>query len=96
LHLPTTPDAVVRAYLSDLAHGHTDAAAAYLASGSPTEEGFMHGARIAAIHSVNNGDGTYNVTADVVTRNGRYRVIATVAALPYGMLITDHFSMKPP
>lgn len=95
LHLPSTPDAVVRAYLSELARGHSDAAAAYLASGSPTEESFMRGAQITDIRTVNNGDGTYNVTADVITRDGRYRIVATVAALPYGMLITDHFSMKP-
>jgi hypothetical protein len=85
----------VRAYLNALAHGRREAATNYLASGSPTEESFMRGARIADIHTVDNGDGTYNVTADVIARDGRYRVIATVAALPYGMLITDHFAMRP-
>lgn len=92
---PTTPDGVVRAYLSALARGRRAAAASYLASGTPTEA-FMKGAHIADVQSVDNGDGTYNVSADVVTSHGRYRVIAIVAALPYGMLITDHFSIRPP
>ncbi len=96
LRVPRTPDGVVRAYLSALAAGRQTTATTYLASGSPTEASFMRGARITDIRSTSNGDGTYNVTADVIARGGRYRIIATVAALPYGMLITDHFSIKPP
>lgn len=84
----------MRAYLSALVHGDDSAATEYLASGSPTEQ-FVRGGRIQDISSIDNGDGTYQVTADVATRDGRYYVIATVAALPYGMLITDHYHIKP-
>jgi hypothetical protein len=94
LHVPKSPEGVVRAYLSALVHGDDNAAAQYLASGSPTEQ-FVRGGRIEDVSSVDNGDGTYQVTADVSTRDGRYYVIATVAALPYGMLITDHYHIKP-
>lgn len=94
LHVPKSPAGVVRAYLSALVHGNDTAAATYLASGSPSEQ-FVRGGHIEDISSVDNGDGTYQVTADVSTNDGRYYVIATVAALPYGMLITDHYHIKP-
>jgi hypothetical protein len=94
LHVPKSPEGVVRAYLSALVHGNDVEATQYLASGSPTEQ-FMRGGHVEDISSVDNGDGTYQVTADVSTREGRYYVIATVAALPYGMLITDHYHIKP-
>jgi hypothetical protein len=88
------PVAVVRAYLYALARGNTSQATSYLASGSP-DEPFMRGARVADVESTSNGDGTYLVTADVRARGGSYRVTCTVAALPQGMVITDHFYVKP-
>ena len=89
------PTEVVRAYLYALARGNTAQAISYLASGSPEEPFMRDGARIGAIESTSNGDGTYLVTADVRTRSGHYRVTCTVAALPQGMVITDHFYVKP-
>lgn len=88
------PDAVVRAYLYALARGNAAEAASYLASGEPAEP-FMRGARIEALQSTSNGDGTYLVTADVRASSGEYRITCTVAALPQGMMITDHFYVKP-
>lgn len=87
------PNAIVRAYLYALAHGDTLQATSYLASGEPAEP-FMRGARVGEIQSTNNGDGTYLVTADVRARTGEYRVTCTVADLPQGMVITDHFYVK--
>lgn len=88
------PAEVVRAYLYALEHGNASQAASYLAFGDPAEP-FMRGAHVADIESSNNGDGTYLVTADVRARTGEYRVTFTVAALPQGMVITDHFYIKP-
>jgi hypothetical protein len=94
LREPRTPEGIVRAYLTDLARGDRDAAASYLSSGAPTED-FMRGGHVGSITTFNNGDGTYQVTANVSTPDGRYYVIATVAALPYGLLITDHYHIRP-
>lgn len=47
------------------------------------------------VRSSSNGDGTYRVTADVTTDGGEYYITFTVAAMPQGMLITDHFFIKP-
>ncbi len=55
----------------------------------------MRDARVGDVESTSNGDGTYLVTADVHAATGSYRVTCTVAALPQGMVITDHFYVKP-
>lgn len=89
------PTEVVRAYLYALARGNVSQARSYLASGSPEEPFMRDDARVGAIESSSNGDGTYLVTADVHAKDGNYRVTCTVAALPQGMLIMDHFYVKP-
>lgn len=88
------PTDVVRAYLNALSHGNESQASSYLESGEPAEP-FMRNAHIVDMQSANNGDGTYLVSADVHARSGKYRVTFTVAALPEGMVITDHFYVKP-
>lgn len=89
------PTDVVRAYLYALARGNDSQASRYLASGEPEEPFMSDGAHVGDIESSNNGDGTYLVTADVRAKSGNYRVTFTVAALPEGMVITDHFYVKP-
>lgn len=88
------PTDIVRAYLSALSRGNDSQASSYLESGEPAEP-FMRNARIVDMQSASNGDGTYLVSADVRSRSGRYRVTFTVAPLPEGMVITDHFYVKP-
>lgn len=85
----------MRAYLYALARDNTLQARAYLASGSPEEPFMRDDARVGAVESSSNGDGTYLVIADVHAKSGNYRVTCTVAALPQGMVITDHFYLKP-
>ncbi len=93
--ITSDPTDVVRAYLYALARGDESEAESYLASGEPSETFMRDDGRIGDISSTDNGDGTYLVTADVRSSSGRYRVTFTVAALPQGMLITDHFYVKP-
>lgn len=87
----------MRAYLYALSRGARAEAENYLASGSgaPSEDFMANGGRIADVRSSPNGDGTYRVIADVRAASGEYYITFTVAALPQGMLITNHFYIKP-
>ncbi len=87
----------MRSYLDALARGDRSGAENYLASGSgaPSEDFMQDHARIADIRSAANGNGTYRVTADVRATTGEYYITFTVATLPQGTLITEHFYIKP-
>lgn len=83
---------VVRSYIGALASGRPQAAAAYLANGSPDQDSFVDaGSRIGSISSSRNTNGTYHVDANVVTASGTYAMSFTVSATNR---ITDHVGVK--
>lgn len=86
---------VVRSYLDALARGDRTSAGAYLAHGSPSETFMSQDARIESIHSANVGPQQYQVTADVQTSTGEYYITFNLEQGPAGLLITDHYSIKP-
>ena len=84
--------AIVRAYISSLARGDSATAAGYLASGLPTES-FINPnvtVNVADLRTSRNGDGSYAVTAQIVTSKGTYVASFTLRMGTYGMQITDH------
>jgi hypothetical protein len=86
--------AIVRSYLSSLAHGDRAAAAGYLAHGLPNETFMSPGSHIESIRSSTLGSRQYHVTADVVTASGEYYALFRVEEGPSGLQITDHYSIK--
>lgn len=83
---------VVRSYIDALRNGRPQAAAAYLANGSPDQDSFVDaGARISSLTSSRNANGTYHVDANVVTASGTYAMSFTVSA---SNRITDHVGVK--
>ncbi|MFZ0031835.1 MAG: hypothetical protein WAK84_08175, partial [Candidatus Cybelea sp.] len=86
---------LVRSYLGALASGDKTKAASYLARGTPTETFMTSDSHIESIRSANVGAQQYQVTADVQTTSGEYYVTFTVEQGPTGLLITDHYSIKP-
>jgi hypothetical protein len=84
--------AIVRAYISALAHGDSATAAGYLASGLPTES-FINpevGVNVADLRTNRNDNGSYAVTAQIVTSKGTYIASFTLRMGTYGMQITEH------
>jgi hypothetical protein len=86
---------LVRSYLGALAGGDKARAASYLAHGTPTETFMNSNSHIESIRSANVGAQQYQVTADVQTASGEYYVTFTVEQGPTGLLITDHYAIKP-
>jgi hypothetical protein len=85
---------VVRSYLEAVARGDQSTAAGYLTSGLPNESYMTPSAKIASISSDKNADGTYKVTADVITPKGEYFETFRVENGPYGYQISDHYTIK--
>jgi hypothetical protein len=84
--------AIVRAYVNALAHGDSATAAGYLASGLPTES-FINpevGVNLADLRTSRNDNGSYAVTAQIVTSKGTYIASFTLRMGTYGMQITEH------
>ncbi len=84
--------AIVRAYVASLARGDSSTAAGYLASGLPTES-FINpnvSVNVADLRTTRNNDGSYAVTAQIVTSKGTYFASFTLRAGAYGMQITEH------
>lgn len=82
----------MRAYIGALARGDSATAAGYLASGLPTES-FINPevtVNVADLRTSHNGDGSYGVTAQIVTSKGTYIASFTLRMGTYGMQITDH------
>lgn len=86
---------LVRSYLDALAHGDRTTAATYLTHGLPSESFMNQGARIESIRSASVGPQEYHVTADVFTTSGEYYATFTVEAGPSGLVIADHYWIKP-
>jgi hypothetical protein len=84
--------AIVRSYVASLARGDSATAAGYLASGIP-DESFINpnvSVSLASVNAARNGDGSFTVTAQIVTSKGSYLETFTLRPDPYGMQITDH------
>jgi outer membrane biosynthesis protein TonB len=86
---------VVRSYLQAMAQGDRQAASAYLANGEPTESFLNAGAAIGSIRSTALGGSRYRVTADVRASGMEYYETFTLEPGPGGLLITDHYWIKP-
>lgn len=87
--------AAVRAYLGALARGDESTATSYLSKGLPSETFMNASAHINSIESTKNANGSYTVTADVTTASGEYFSTFTVEHTPFGMQITDHYTIRP-
>ena len=61
----------------------------------PTETFMNSNSHIESIRSANVGAQQFQVTADVQTTSGEYYVTFTVEQGPTGLLITDHYAIKP-
>ena len=84
--------AIVRAYIAALARGDSATAAGYLANGLPSES-FVNpdvSVNITDLQTSRNGDGSYGVTAQIVTSKGTYIESFILKMGTYGMQITDH------
>jgi hypothetical protein len=84
--------AIVRAYINALAHGEPATATGYLANGIPTES-FLNpnvAVSITNLGAEPNGDGSYEITAQIQTSKGNYLETFTVKPGPYGLQITSH------
>lgn len=84
--------AIVRAYINALADGEPATATGYLANGIPTES-FLNpnvAVRITNLGAEPNGDGSYEITAQIQTSKGNYLETFTVKPGPYGLQITSH------
>ena len=95
---PTAPaslgpaERLVERYIDALKRGDTGAAAAMLASGSPTESAFIGSStRIQSLSQRRNADGSYKVDADLATSKGEYFITFTVS----GGIITAKTAIKP-
>jgi hypothetical protein len=87
--------AVVRSYLAALVRGDRGTASSFLVQGSPNEP-FVGGAtQIESIRSAPLGDARYKVTADVRTSGGEYYGTFTLEPGPDGLLIAEHYWIKP-
>jgi hypothetical protein len=86
--------ALVRSYLHALARGDQPTATDYLVSGLPNETYMTSAAKINSVDGVKNSDGSYKVTADVSTAEGEYFETFTVKNGPYGLQISDHYTIK--
>ncbi len=89
---PEHAASIVNAYIAALARGDSSTAAGYLASGLPTET-FINPnvtVNVSDLRTSRNSDGSYNVTAQVVTSKGTYFTSFTLRVGPYGMQITEH------
>jgi len=87
--------AIVNAYIAALARGDSATATDYLASGLPTES-FINpnvSVTVNGLHASRNTDGSYNVSAEVVTSKGTYLATFTLKMGAYGMQITGHNAM---
>ncbi|MDQ2662761.1 MAG: hypothetical protein M3Y18_01855 [Candidatus Eremiobacteraeota bacterium] len=83
--------AVVRAYVNALSEGQPGAASAYLASGSPDQDSYIDAsARLSAVSTVRNADGSYRVQGNLETGTGAYAMTFTVR----GGKIIDHVGVK--
>ncbi len=83
---------LVERYIDALKRGDTGAAAAMLASGSPTESAFIGSStRIQSLSQRRNADGSYKVDADLATSKGEYFITFTVS----GGIITAKTAIKP-
>ncbi|HEX8806060.1 MAG TPA: hypothetical protein VF741_03880 [Candidatus Aquilonibacter sp.] len=83
---------IVSAYIAALARGDSSTAAGYLASGLPTES-FINpnvSVNVSDMRASRNSDGSYNVTAQIVTSKGTYFTSFTLRMGAYGMQITEH------
>jgi cytoskeletal protein RodZ len=85
-------EAIVNAYVGALARGDSSTAAGYLASGLPTET-FINPnvtVNVSDMRSTRNNDGSYNVTAQIVTSKGTYLTTFVLRMGAYGLQITEH------
>jgi hypothetical protein len=83
---------IVNAYIAALARGDSSSAAGYLASGLPTET-FINPnvtVNVSDMRTSRNSDGSYTVTAQIVTSKGTYFASFTLRIGAYGMQITEH------
>jgi hypothetical protein len=84
--------AIVNAYIGALARGDSSTAAGYLASGLPTET-FINPqvtVNVSDVRTSRNGDGSYNVTTQIVTSKGTYLATFVLRMGAYGLQITEH------
>jgi hypothetical protein len=84
--------AIVNAYIGALARGDSSTAAGYLASGLPTETFINPGVtvNVSDMRALRNIDGSYTVTAQIVTSKGTYIATFGLRMGPYGLQITEH------
>ncbi|HTZ55949.1 MAG TPA: hypothetical protein VMB20_12880 [Candidatus Acidoferrum sp.] len=83
---------IVSAYIAALARGDSSTAAGYLAGGLPTET-FINPnvtVNVSDMRTARNNDGSYNVTAQIVTSKGTYFASFVLRMGAYGMQITQH------
>ncbi|HUA08063.1 MAG TPA: hypothetical protein VMA98_02245 [Candidatus Acidoferrales bacterium] len=83
---------IVRAYVAALARGDSATAAGYLASGLPTETFINPNVTVSLsdLRASRNPDGSFGVTAQIVTSKGTYLASFTLRMGTYGMQITEH------
>lgn len=83
---------IVSAYIGALARGDSSTAAGYLANGLPTES-FINPnvtVSVSGMRTSRSSDGSYNVSAQIVTSKGTYFATFTLRMGAYGMQITEH------
>ncbi|HEX3457010.1 MAG TPA: hypothetical protein VHR97_03565 [Candidatus Baltobacteraceae bacterium] len=85
----------MRSYLSALARGDRSSAESYLAHGSPTESFMNSAAHVDSVRVATVGAQQYQVTAAVQSGGGEYYVTFTVGPGTNGLVITDHYTVKP-
>lgn len=86
---------MVRSYLSALARGDRAAASSYLMHGSPTESYMGPGAHVESMRVATVGSRQYQVTAAIESGNAEYYATFTLGPGANGLLITDHYTVKP-
>lgn len=84
--------AIVRAYVASLARGDSSTAAGYLSSGLPTESFINPNVSVSLndLRANRNDDGSFAVTAQIVTSKGTYFATFRLRMGAYGMQITEH------
>ena len=87
---------IVRSYLSALANGEESFSTGYLRSGLPNESFITKGSRIENVQATQTGNGSFNVTALIVSAAGTYNETFTLRNGPNGLQIVDHTPTRVP
>ena len=85
----------MRSYLSAMSRGDRAGAASYLAHGSPSESFMNSSSHVDSVRVATVGAQQYQVTAAVQSGGGEYYVTFTVGPGANGLVITDHYTVKP-